>query len=159
MIAAVFDCMVFLQAATNDRGPAFACLELAEKHQIILHVSPVILAEVRDVLTRPKIQAKFPHLTPGRIDVFLQKVASLSVLTDAVLDAGFMIRDANDLPYLNLAVARGAEYLVSRDNDLLDLMNDPSFISQFPQMQIVDPIAFLTRVRDTENSSQPEVDS
>jgi hypothetical protein len=23
MIAAVFDCMVFLQAATNDRGPAF----------------------------------------------------------------------------------------------------------------------------------------
>jgi hypothetical protein len=49
--------------------------------------------------------------------------------------------------------------LVSRDNDLLDLMKDHSFISQFPQMQIVDPIAFLTRVRDTEDSSQPEVDS
>lgn len=159
MIAAVFDCMVFLQAATNDRGPAFACLELAEKHQIILHVSPVILAEVRDVLTRPKIQAKFPHLTPGRIDVFLQKVDSLSVLTDAVPDADFKIRDASDLPYLNLAVARGAEFLVSRDNDLLDLMNDPSFVSRFPEIRIVDPLAFLTRVRDTENSIQSEVDS
>ena len=159
MIAAVFDCMVFLQAATNDRGPAFACLELAENHQIILYVSPAILAEVREVLTRPKIQAKFPHLTPGRIDVFLQKVDSLAVLTDAVPDAGFKIRDANDLPYLNLAVARGAEFLVSRDNDLLDLMNDPSFISRFPEMRIVDPIAFLTRVRDTENSIQPEIDS
>jgi len=98
MIAAVFDCMVFLQAATSDLGPAFACLELAEKRQIILHIRPALLAEVRDVLTRPRIQLKFPHLTPDRVDVFLQKIVSLSVLTDVVPDAGFKIRDAYDLP-------------------------------------------------------------
>ena len=47
MTAAVFDCMVFLQAATNDRGPAFACLSLVEAGHVALHVSPPILAEVR----------------------------------------------------------------------------------------------------------------
>jgi hypothetical protein len=36
MIAAVFDCMVFLQAATNDQGPAFACLSLVEAGGVTL---------------------------------------------------------------------------------------------------------------------------
>lgn len=78
MITAVFDCMVFLQAATNDRGPAFACLALVETGDVALAVSPSILAEVRDVLTRPKIRAKFPHLTQDRVDIFLRKVATIS---------------------------------------------------------------------------------
>ncbi len=63
MTAAVFDCMVFMQAATNDQGPAFACLALVEaNHEVALYVSPAILGEVREVLTRPKIQARFPQL-------------------------------------------------------------------------------------------------
>ena len=57
MNAAVLDCMVYLQAATNDRGPAFACLALVETGEVTLYVSAAILAEVRDVLTRPKIRA------------------------------------------------------------------------------------------------------
>jgi predicted nucleic acid-binding protein len=65
MIAAVFDCMVYLQAATSDRSPALACLNLVESNQVQLYISPPILAEVQDVLTRPKIKAKFPHLTPS----------------------------------------------------------------------------------------------
>jgi predicted nucleic acid-binding protein len=55
MITTVFDCMIFLQAATNVRGPGFACVSLAEANVVTLYVTPVILAEVRDVLARPKI--------------------------------------------------------------------------------------------------------
>jgi predicted nucleic acid-binding protein len=47
---AVFDCMIFLQAAVTDRGPAFACFELVEAGEVTLYVSPLILSEVRDVL-------------------------------------------------------------------------------------------------------------
>ena len=47
MTAAVFDCMVFLQAATNDRGPAFACLELVE---------------VNDLMKDAAFTGKFPQL-------------------------------------------------------------------------------------------------
>ncbi len=49
----------------------------------------------------------------------------------------------NDLPYLNLAVASRAEFLVSWDDDLLDLMQDPSFVARFPRLRIVNPVTFL----------------
>ena len=139
----MFDCLVFLQAVISDSGSALACLKLAEKRQIVLHVRPVILGEVRDVLSRPKIQAGFFHLTSSLSDLFLQTIDQLSILTDSVPEVGFSIRDANDLPYLNLAIAQRANFLVRGDNDLLDLRNDPNFVSRFPWLRIVDPVTFL----------------
>jgi putative PIN family toxin of toxin-antitoxin system len=127
MIAAVFDCMVFLQAATNDQGPAFACLSLVETGEVTISVSPTILAEVKDVLTRPQLQAKFPSLTAERVDLFLQRIAMLATVVASVPDAGYALRDPDDSPYLNVAVAAGARYLVSWDKDLRDLMQEASF--------------------------------
>jgi putative PIN family toxin of toxin-antitoxin system len=46
-------------------------------------------------------------------------------------------RDPKDEPYLNLALAVGAQYLVSRDKDLLDLMNDGSFRQRYPDLTIL----------------------
>ena len=147
MTAAVFDCMVFLQAATNDRGPAFACLSLIEAGDVRLYVSPPILAEIRDVLTRPKIQVKFPHLTPVRVDILVQKIAAIATVVNDVPDCGVLIRDLGDLPYLNLAVASKVNYIVTRDKDLLDLMEDASFVSTYAPLRIVDPVRFLADTR------------
>ncbi len=36
MIAAVFDCVTYVQAAISSNGPAFACLLLAEDKHITL---------------------------------------------------------------------------------------------------------------------------
>lgn len=143
MIDAVFDCMVYLQAATSHQGPSFTCLSLVESNQVRLFVSPPILLEVRDVLTRPKIRVKFPHLTPERADLFLQKLVSISVLISDVPDSGVTLRDPGDSPYLNLAMATNAAYLVSRDSDLLHLMQDPAIRSRFPRLAIIDPVEFL----------------
>ncbi len=150
MIAAVFDCMVYLQAATNDRSPALACLDLVEAHHVKLYLSPAIMAEVHDVLTRPKIQRKFPHLTQKRIDTFVQKLATVATLVSSVPNAGIAVRDPDDLPCLDLAVAVNAEYIVSRDNDLLDLMKDAGFIAKCPHLRIVDPVAFLGIARSAQ---------
>lgn len=147
MIAAVFDCMVFLQAATNPQGPAFACLEYVETNQVRLFLSPEILAEIRDVLSRPDTRARFPHLTLERADLFVQKLTTLSVLFTRVPDAGISLRDPRDLPYLNLAITANTDYLISRDKDLLDLMQDPTFLRKCPQLRIVNPVAFLGIVR------------
>lgn len=149
MIAAVFDCMVFLQAATNDQGPAFACLAFAEAGNVTLTVSPAILAEVRDVLTRVEIRERFPSLSDERVDLFLQKIAMLATVVADVADAGYPLRDVDDLPYLNLAIAANAGYLVSRDKGLRDLMQEASFVGRFPRLQIVDPVEFLNAVRAT----------
>lgn len=56
----VFDCMVVLQGAGRPAGPAGACLRLVDQGRVTLCVSAEVLAEVRDVLTRPKVQRKFP---------------------------------------------------------------------------------------------------
>src|SRR5262249_18924040 len=121
MISAVFDCMVYLQAAISDRGPAFECVSLAERAQIELLLSEPVLVEVRDVLSRPKIRSKFAHLTDERVDLFLKKVSQLAKLIDDVPLVFSLPRDPKDEPYLNLAVAGRAKYLVSRDKDILSL--------------------------------------
>lgn len=149
MTVAVFDCMIFLQSATNDRGPAFGCLSLVEANEVELFITPGILAEIRDVLTRPKIQAKFPQLTSDIVDAFLQKIVALATLVGESPEAGIAIRDQDDLPYLNLALATNADYLVSHDNDLLALMRDRSFMETYPRLRVVDPAMFLAAVRGT----------
>ena len=48
---------------------------------------------------------------------------------------------------MNLALAAEAKCLVSRDRDLLDLMHDESFRRQYPDLQILEPVAFLRHGR------------
>ena len=56
-------------------------------------------------------------------------------------------RDPDDEVFLNLAIQSDAEFLVTRDRDLLDLMDDSEFCSQFPHLRIVAPVGFLEAVR------------
>ncbi len=66
--SAVFDCMVFLQGAARKESPAGLCLALAQAGAIELLVSDSIIAEVRNVLTRPVLQNKFSVLTAAFVD-------------------------------------------------------------------------------------------
>jgi len=52
---------VFLQGTARRESAAGACLLLVESDVIELCVSQEILAEVRDVLARPRVQRKFLH--------------------------------------------------------------------------------------------------
>jgi len=152
---AVFDCMVFVQALASDSGPAFACLQLVRDGKVELCVSPAILAEIRDVLARPKLRRKLPSLIPERVSAFLLDVASIAVLILDVPDAFHYDRDPKDEPYVNLAIAivAGARHLVSRDRDLLDLAEDKNFRQEFPGLKILDPLAFLRDIAAFEEPS------
>ena len=141
-LAAVFDCMVYLQALTSN-GPAYRLLELVEDGSVELFLSPPILAEIRNVLSRPKIRNKNRNLNDERMNAFLNKLAAMAtVLTDVHAHVQFP-RDPKDEPYLNLALTVGAPYLVSRDPDLLDLMADVAFRSAYLNLTILDPVEFL----------------
>jgi putative PIN family toxin of toxin-antitoxin system len=119
---AVFDCVVFLQGAARETGPAGACFRLLTEGRLTLCLSPPIFSEVSDVLTRPKTQQRFKTLTAERVEAFLREVQNRAVLCDTVPEVFSYPRDPDDEPYVNLAVAAGANYLVTWDNDLLDLM-------------------------------------
>ena len=151
-VLAVFDCMVFLQGAARRESPSGLCLALAEQGIVELCVSREILAEVSDVLGRPRLRAKFPALTDQVVAEFTASICSIATLFEDVPREFALERDPKDEPYLNLACRAGAAYLVSRDTDLLDLGNaaegvGPLIRQRHPHLTIVDPIAFLLAVR------------
>ena len=146
--------MVFVQALASDLGPAFACLQLVREGKVELCLSAAILAEIRDVLARPKLRRKLPSLTPGRVSAFLDDIASYAMIISDVPDRFRYDRDPKDEPYVNLALAAGARYLTSRDRDLLDLAEDEIFRQQFPGLTILDPLAFLREIASVDD--QPE---
>jgi predicted nucleic acid-binding protein len=49
----IFDCMVFVQALANNEGPAAACMRQVDQGRFTLFISPAVLVEVREVLSRP----------------------------------------------------------------------------------------------------------
>src|SRR2546426_6093271 len=142
---AVFDCVVLLQAAARANSPAGICLAMVETGAVHLCLSPQVLAELQDVLHRPKIR-KFKTLADERVDAFLTALKAKAITLDKVPAVFTYPRDPDDEPYVNLAVAAGANYLVSRDNDLLDLMRQDlpearDFRQRFPDLKILNPIS------------------
>ncbi len=152
----VFDCNIYLQAAARPKSPSGECLRLAEDGVVRLYVSQDILTEISEVLRRPKIQERFSDLTDKSVNLFLEKVRGFSHFVKKVPVKFKLSRDVDDEPYINLAVEAGADYIVSRDNDLLDLMTDytaeaKEFRQRFRFLRVIEPLEFLKEVRNLES--------
>lgn len=137
--------MIFLQAAARRASPSGACLALAEEGVLELYISPAILAEVQDVISRPRIRSKFRQLTDEVVAEFISRIERIAVSLEETGRTIILTRDPKDEPYLNLAAACQAEYLVSRDRDLLE--GARPIAELLPTLQIVDPVTFLVALR------------
>lgn len=159
-VKAVFDCMIYLQGVARPKGPANACFALVREGVTQLYLSTETLAEIEDVLTRPKFRGRFPSLTDEMIDEFLSELKELAIILTKVSSAVKFSRDPKDEKYLNLAVDAEAGYIVSRDKDLLDLMTDytdeaKEFRQRFGRLKIVGPVDFLRMIRIKELPLKP----
>jgi len=143
----VFDTMILYQATANLAGPAAELLRQLEAGRFVLYVSDEILDEARDVLGRPKLRAKNPRVTDETVRETFDLLDRLARTVSNVPSLFSLPRDPDDEPYLNLAIAlaiaAGADYLVTWDKDLLDLMQDASFRAQYPRLTILNPVALL----------------
>jgi hypothetical protein len=54
--------MVFLQAATNEAGPAFACFQLVEAGRLTLCLSADVLKDLLVLAADPSFRAQAPNL-------------------------------------------------------------------------------------------------
>lgn len=148
----VLDCMVCLQAAAKEESNAAACLRLAENNHVQLFISRAIIKEVEDVLSRDYFRARFKTLTDASVKAFIDRLREASDLIRTVpRHFNYERRDVKDEPYINLAIETQAHYLVSRDNDLLDLMKwekeeGREFQKRFLFLKIVTPEKFLALV-------------
>ena len=120
----VFDCMILLQATANPVGEAGRCYREVESGSVQLTMSQATRYEAHDVLSREAIRLKLPRLTSERVEEFLGSLDYYSRQQHGVPLVAQLPRDPKDEKYSNLAIAANAQYLVTRDNDLLDLMKD-----------------------------------
>jgi len=144
--------MIFLQAAARPKGPAAALLELVEVGALELLVSDACMEELREVLTRPSLQRKFPSLSISAVQDFLDRIQACSVYSVNIANVFVLERDPKDAKYVDLAIATKADFLVTRDKDLLDLrVKESPLIQIFEkldwQFKIVDPFEMLTFLR------------
>jgi len=152
----LFSCNIYLQAATHSKVLAAACLRLAENGEIILYASDEILEEVSEVLKRPVVQKNLPELTDESVDAFLAKLLDFIIFVKNVPQVFHLLRDVDDEDYINLAGEVRADFLVSRDNDLLDLMTDYTIeAKEFRQrsyfLKVVNPVKCMEIVRQIES--------
>lgn len=146
---AVFDCNVLIQAVAFGSGPAAACLQIVERGQAELLISKATLGELRRVLAYREVLEINSELTPVRIASFVERLTFRATLIRRVRHTFDYPRDPDDEPYIDLAIAANADYLVSRDKDLLSLMTSHSPVCRrFRQMarplRVVDPPTFIS---------------
>jgi putative PIN family toxin of toxin-antitoxin system len=132
----VLDTVVFVRALINPHSRSGRLVsDYAERYT--LSVSKPTVQEVLEVLQRPELKRKFKSL--GRVNV--QQVIDLVTQAQFVeLDeVPAVVRDPKDDIIVATAVAGQADFIVSEDNDLLDLEK----VSGIP---IIDTQAFLARL-------------
>lgn len=148
-IRAVYDCNVLWRAFFFKTGIGNDCRRLIDD-KIIQHVmSRDTVEELVDVLTREETLNRFPYYSPDDAKDFVREIVNGSTLIRTVPPATPLSRDLDDEAYLNLAVAVEADFLVTFDRDLLDLITgtdieSKQFRQRFRHLRIVRPDEFLS---------------
>ena len=119
----------------ENRCPPKSSLIWASHTELI--VSAAIVAEITDVLNRPKLRAKFPALTDTVVEQVIDLLSAAETVNPSDIPA--VSRDPKDDIFLACAKAADAHYLVSEDQDLLTL--DP-----YDDVRIVNALDFLNAI-------------
>ena len=135
-IAVVLDTNVMVRALTNSSGLSASArvYRLWLQRQIQLVVSAPLIREYLDVLAELGI-------APERLAKFEQRLLTRSTVTSVRLSQHIPVeRDPTDEPILSTAASGSAEYLLTLDNDLLEL---PATLKRMLHFQILSPAQFL----------------
>jgi putative PIN family toxin of toxin-antitoxin system len=144
MVSAVFDTSVLVSAFLtrhHSGGASGELLRFVREGKIQLHLSADIIAEVLLTLTRnPRAQVNYRY-TPPMAEEFCSDLLDIADVVQAPAPTpGAVPRDPDDDKIIACAVAAGAQYLVSRDRDLLSL-------ASYAGVSIIAPEEFLHLVR------------
>jgi len=147
----VADTVVYLHASINGENVASSFLRRAETGEVELYTSRQLIAEIRDVLTRPEIRFKNARLTDESLEGFILSIEANALLVDPLPLHFRYERDPDDEHVLNLAIEAKAQYLLSYDNDLLAFMdaNRPeglAFQQKYPELTILRVGEFISRL-------------
>jgi len=133
----VADANVFVSAALgrSPESPSVRIVNAVLDGRIELVMSPSLLAEVADVLSRPRIRKR---LSADDAQLFLADVAAQVVMLADPPDPPTVCRDPDDDYLVALAIIAGAEVLVSGDDDLLAVEPARAGVQVVTPRQLID---------------------
>jgi uncharacterized protein len=139
----VLDSTVLISRFLNPvpGGAAFDLLERLRTGNFEIVVSKPILAEIGDVLLRRRIRMRY-KFQENDIAEYCVQVSRIATVLDPPRKVR-VSRDPNDDMILDCAVAASAEYVVTRDDDLLSL-------GSYSGIEIVSPEQLLRILRTRE---------
>ena len=132
MIKIILDTNVLLSALLSPVGPPAQLLEAWERKKFIVVACEALIAELRDVTSRPFFQAR---LRVSTVELLAAGLRDLSEFC-ADLPQEVVAPDAKDSFLLALAEAAHADFLVTGDKELLALKHHGS-------TRIITPIAMM----------------
>jgi putative PIN family toxin of toxin-antitoxin system len=134
----VLDTNVFVAAVTSREGVSARLLLAARAGRFQLVASPLLLDELSDVLSRPKLRR---YLSIEDAHRFVNAIRELAAVIDDPPEGDDSITDDPDDDFLVLlAEAAGADVLVSGDPDLTTV--------QRPGLVVMTPREFLEAMGD-----------
>jgi putative PIN family toxin of toxin-antitoxin system len=126
-VRVVLDANVLVSAAISTAGPPREIVGAWIDARFELVASPALLAELRDVLARPKFRR---WISAGVAREFVDGLAEDALIVDDPPAVEGLSPDPDDDYLFALARAANADYLVSGDRHLLDLADpDPPVLT------------------------------
>ena len=129
----VLDTNVLVSGLLSPFSSPADILRLVLSNQLQLCVDARILTEYLEVLHRPKFQ-----FDRGRVEILMDYIHKIAVLVNSTPHANTM-SDPDDIPFLEVAVSGGAEYLVTG--------NIRHFPAKYGNVQIITPAELMDRYR------------
>lgn len=140
----VVDTNLFVSGTIIKRGKPHALLTAWRAFDVILLLSDDQYRELADVFSRPKLVDRY-QLTPEELfDLFARLAAAPR--NELISTLPVSVRDPKDEHILALALGAAADYLITGDDDLLELRDDPRLGS----LQIMSVAEFLKLLDEDE---------
>jgi putative PIN family toxin of toxin-antitoxin system len=144
MMRAVFDTNLLVSAFLMRHHPGGVSTELlrfVHDGTVELYLSPEIIQETAGTLARSgRAQARYRYTPEQAMQYCADLFTVATIITNPTPLVGAVPRDPDDDKIVACAVSAKAEYLVTRDQDLLSL-------GSYGEVAMITPEQFLTRVR------------
>ena len=128
-------------------GPPREVIALIEQEKIILCTSPALIAELHDVIGRPKFSSRLERVQQSPHEVAERYVEHAAIIVEPQEVPEIVTSDPDDDLVLACALSAAADYIISGDRHLLDLKN-------YQDIPILSAADFLTAYQATRVSGE-----
>jgi putative PIN family toxin of toxin-antitoxin system len=138
MTRVVLDTNLVISTILSPEGKPATILRMVLNAELDLVLSPALLEEISLVLNYEKIRKLFikRSVTPQKMKDALQKIVKIAVVVSGKTKVNRIDKDPSDNMLLSCALEGKADFIISGDHHLTDLVS-------FEGISIVNPDVFL----------------